>query len=100
MIRSLFIVASIAFVTGCSSTPKPTVVTNVTTVYKPLPESLLKKCPIPKPITKDEYLSKDVMEREIWLTTYNIKLLKELGNCNIQIDSIKTLNDQYIKLYK
>lgn len=100
MLRTIILISSVIMIVGCSSTPKPTILTNTKTIYKPLPETLLKECPVPKPIPKEEYLAKDVMEREIWLTTYNISLLKALGKCNIQIDSIKSLNDQYINLYK
>lgn len=95
----LVITMSIALI-GCGSKPiKPQVIVEYKTVYNPLPEHLLKDCEIAKPMSKEEYMSIDPLEREIWLTNYSMKHMKNLSLCNAQMDSIRTLNNEYKALY-
>lgn len=86
------------FLTACATT-QPSIIHETKTVYKSIPDSLLKKCEIPKPIDKNLYLKKDSLQKEVWLTDYSITLLNSLGDCNSQIKAIKEFNDKQSSLY-
>jgi hypothetical protein len=87
------------FLTGCATTPTTTVVHDTKTVYKSLPSELLKKTEVPKPISKEEYLKKDFIQKEIWLTDYTTTLLQSLDSCNRQIKAISDIDANNTKLY-
>lgn len=84
--------------TGCATT-QPSVIHETKTVYKPIPNNLLKNCDTPKPIDKNTYMSKDFLQKEVWLTEYSISLLNSLGDCNSQMKAIKEFNDKQNEIY-
>ncbi len=86
------------FLSACATT-QPSVIHETKTVYKPIPENLLKKCDVPKPIDRNIYLGKDFLQKEVWLTEYSISLLNSIGDCNSQIKAIKDFNDKQTSIY-
>ena len=91
MFKYLVILASI-ILTGCASAPKEVIITEVKTVYRPIPEQLLRKETVPVPIEKAKYQSMDFLQREVYLTTYALKNMGALGNCNATVQAIIDYN--------
>lgn len=89
------------FLSGCASMglEAPTIVTKTQTIVVSTPSPLLLKCPIKEPPAESDYLAVDMSGRENLLTNYTIDLLKDLKNCNDQIETISVFQTQQIKLY-
>jgi len=106
-----YLIIVLALLVGCSSKPIREVVTVTEFKTIPVPEHLLTKCFITKPPVIESYTSElivkdkitdieyfklllhDYRRKENILTIYNIGLLKDLTNCNNQINEI----DLFIK---
>lgn len=97
----LITIVVVLLLSGCALLkPEPIIITETKVTYKPLPSHLLKSCEPPVPIAREEYLAKDVVDREIWLAGYTVSLLQEIGLCNNQIEAIKDFDDKHKLLYK
>lgn len=91
----LLVMMSAVFLSGCGTTkPKTVEITNIKMVPIPIPDVLLEPCKPNKPITVDEYLKLNVLERETYLTNYSIDLMVNLSDCNKKLKSIKELRDE------
>jgi hypothetical protein len=93
----LVVVSSLA---ACAAAPqKPMTITNVKTVVVQTPAPLLRDCPVSAPPDQKTYMALDMSGRENSLTNYILDLLKDLKNCNTQIDQIRTFQDQQVQIY-
>ena len=91
MSKYLVILFSI-FLTACSTVPKEVVITDTKTVYRPIPEQLLRKEPVPVPIGRTKYMSMDFLQKEVYLTNYALENMQALGNCNATVQAIIDYN--------
>lgn len=82
------------FIAGCASSPTYNKLEvkekEVVKVY--VPDELLTPCIPDKPIDRETYLAQELHEREIYLTNYNISILRTLKECNIKLEKIKEFN--------
>jgi hypothetical protein len=84
----------LCFVLAACAGPTKYIVKEKTTTLTP-PSELLDQCSITKPFSQSEYLSKNKIDKEIILAEYVVALLKDLGNCNVQIKALNNwLNEQ------
>lgn len=79
---------------GCATVPEPVVVTKTQYVTIELPPTLLEKCNVTKPPSVDAYLAGKPIEKEALMADYAILLLKDLQNCNSQLNK---LAEAYLK---
>lgn len=102
-INSIIVICILLFgllaIAGCSTNPPTEVIVKTETSYKTVPKHLLQPCPIPKPVDKQVYLAMDFIEKENWLTSYSIELMKSLGLCNNQIKAIEEFDEKHNQLY-
>ena len=90
---SKYLIALISiFLTACSTVPKEVIVQDVKTVYRPIPEQLLRKEPVPAPVDRTKYMSMDFLQKEVYLTSYALKNMQSLGNCNATVQAIIDYN--------
>ena len=80
------------FLTACASAPKEVIVQDVKTVYRPIPEQLLRKEPVPAPVDRTKYMSMDFLQKEVYLTSFALENMQALGNCNATLQSIIDYN--------
>lgn len=80
------------FLTACSTAPKEIIVKDVRTIYRPVPEQLLRKEPVPVPVDRNKYMAMDFLQKEVYLTSYILENMQALGNCNATIQSIIDYN--------
>ena len=90
---SKYLIALISiFLTACSTVPKEVIVQDVKTVYRPIPEQLLRKEPVPVPVDRTKYMSMDFLQKEVYLTNFALENMQALGNCNATLQSIIDYN--------
>ena len=91
MSKYLIVLISV-FLTACSTVPKEVIVKDTKTVYRPIPERLLRKEPVPAPVDKAKYNSMDFLQKEVYLTSFTLEYMEALGNCNATVQSIIDYN--------
>ena len=91
MSKYLIVLISI-FLTACSTVPKEVIVQDVKTTYRPIPEQLLRKEPVPVPVDRAKYMSMDFLQKEVYLTSFALENMQALGNCNATLQSIIDYN--------
>ncbi len=96
-VNILVMIFIILLLASCSSNTKPPAIVKPLYVYKAVtyPEHLLAPCSIPKPMSKDTYLSSTYMQKENLLTNYILSLLTSLDSCNKQITTLRDLQTKY-----
>ena len=91
---SKYLIALISiFLTACSTVPKEVIVQDVKTVYRPIPEQLLRKEPVPAPVDRTKYMSMDFLQKEVYLTNFALENMQALGNCNATVQAIIDYNN-------
>ena len=80
------------FLTACASVPKEVIVQDVKTTYRPIPEQLLRKEPVPAPVDRTKYMSMDFLQKEVYLTNFALENMEALGNCNATVQAIIDYN--------
>jgi hypothetical protein len=84
----------LCFVLAACAGPIKYITREKTTVLTPPSESL-DQCKITKPFSQSEYLTKNKTDKEVILGEYIVALLKDLGNCNVQMKALNNwLNEQ------
>lgn len=93
--RNLFLASLIGLtlLSGCN-TPPTQVVTKTETVDRLVPENLTQKLKPSPPPTREFVLSIPPYDRETLWATYSVYLLKEVNQCNLQLEGI---HNQYGK---
>lgn len=91
MSKYLIVLISV-FLTACSTVPKEVIVQDVKTTYRPIPEQLLRKEPVPAPVDRTKYMSMDFLQKEVYLTNFALENMQALGNCNATLQSIIDYN--------
>ncbi len=91
MSKYLIVLISV-FLTACSTVPKEVIIQDVKTVYRPIPEQLLRKEPVPAPVDRTKYMSMDFLQKEVYLTSFALENMQALGNCNATLQSIIDYN--------
>jgi hypothetical protein len=91
MSKYLIVLISV-FLTACSTVPKEVIVKDTKTVYRPIPEQLLRKEPVPAPVDRTKYMSMDFLQKEVYLTNFALENMQALGNCNTTLQSIIDYN--------
>lgn len=91
MSKYLIVLISV-FLTACSTVPKEVIVQDVKTTYRPIPEQLLRKEPVPVPVDRTKYMSMDFLQKEVYLTSFALKNMQALGKCNATLQSIIDYN--------
>ncbi len=91
MSKYLIVLISV-FLTACSTVPKEVIIQDVKTVYRPIPEQLLRKEPVPAPVDRTKYMSMDFLQKEVYLTNFALENMQALGNCNATLQSIIDYN--------
>lgn len=86
------------FVVGCA-TKEIVTVKETKTVYKPIPEQLMIPCKPKAPMSVDNYMSLDQVQRERWLADYVIDLMETIGNCNNNLKSIRDFNKKQSEIF-
>lgn len=86
--NKLFCIFLCFMLTACAG-PTKYITKEKTTVLTP-PSELLEQCSITKPFSKSEYLAKNKTDKEVILGEYVVALLKDLGNCNVQIKALNS----------
>ena len=81
-----------AFLAGCNHNP-PQVVIQTEIVYITVPDEMTQKVKPEPPIAKSAYLAMEIYDREQYLAQYTVRLLKNLHQCNAQLESIKVLQE-------
>jgi hypothetical protein len=81
--------ALVVILSGCASSDQPTRYVDRSTS---VPPALLEPCKPTTPITKDEYISRNMDERETYLALYSMDLLKDVRLCNDKLTGLKKLN--------
>lgn len=95
MIRLVFLLLSSVLLSACasfSSNYQKLEVKDKEVVTIEIPQSLLEPCVAPTPIDPNSYVELKIWEREQYLTSYIVELLKAIRSCNDKITSIKELN--------
>ena len=100
MVKKILCLVLLIFIAGCGTVPDKPVVTKTKTIVVTTPSPLLRDCKIDAPPAIDDYMSADMSGREDMMATYSTQLLKNLKNCNDQIDSITKFQDEQVKLYQ
>ena len=99
-LQSLLIGIFIMFgLSACQIPTKPTVVTKVVSVYKPIPTALVTNCTVPAPISIPDYLKLSCTGKEDVMTKYTNDLLISIQQCNNNINDIRTFDLNNQKLY-
>lgn len=92
MSKYLIVLISV-FLTACSTVPKEVIVQDVKTTYRPIPEQLLRKEPVPVPVDRTKYMSMDFLQKEVYLTNFALENMQALGNCNATVQAIIDYNN-------
>ena len=99
MSKYLIVLISI-FLTACSTVPKEVIIKDIKTVYRPVPEQLLRKEPVPAPVDRTKYMSMDFLQKEVYLTNFALENMQALGNCNATVQAIIDYNNLQQELNK
>ena len=91
---SLSSIAFLMFLTGCATTEVKEPIVKVDTKVISIPDALLTSCKVTQPIKPSDFIVLSADKKEEVLTDLNIKLYKDLGNCNNQITQIKNFQDR------
>lgn len=86
--KNVLALISVLLLVACGSTPETRTVLKTEYRLIEVPAASLKKCEATPPPDKKNYLDSDPAGKENLLATYSISLLKDLKNCNQQIQSI------------
>jgi len=94
MITKITIIIFTLLITGCSSIQPSLLPTSPSKiVYVKIPDYLLEKCAVDKPIDQDTYMKLTLSQRESILTEYIITLYSTISKCNKQIEKIRNINE-------
>ena len=92
-IQALFVVALAMMLTGCFGTTK--VITKVVTRYQEVPAELTTLVKPTPPVDRVVYLAMPVTDRELYLTSYTVDLLKGIHMCNVQLNAVSSLSTKW-----
>jgi len=85
--------------TGCATTVRTVTVEKTVNIFIKPPDSLLEKCNIDSPPSRQDYKAADWPGKEALLTVHARSQITNLNACNKRIDSLKSwINDQ-VKIY-
>ena len=88
------VIAFLMFLTGCATTETKEPIVKIETKVITIPDALLTNCKVTQPIKPGDFIVLNADKKEEVLTDLNIKLYKDLGNCNNQITEIRKFQDR------
>lgn len=91
---ALPLIIFLMMLTGCATPEIKEPIVKTETKVITIPDALLVDCKVTQPIKPGDFIVLNSDKKEEVLTDLNIKLYKDLGNCNNQIKEIKKFQDK------